>query len=306
MPDGTVVAAFGGHSEFDRLARPLLERCVFPPAGSDVTCGVSGGADSLALLTLAAAAGCVVHVVHVDHGLRSGSGNEAEIVANAAERFGASFRSTQAALDDGPDLEARARAARKELIGVDALTGHTADDQAETLLINLLRGAGAFGLAGMRAGGIHPILAIRRSETSGLCRDLGLVVVEDPTNDDPRFIRNRVRHEVLPLLDAVSGRDVIPLLNRTSAQLRELTDHVADVASDIDPTDTGVLAAAPRVLAVASLREWLRDEHGHPPSSAEMQRVMDVVLHHRVGCELSGQRRLRRTEGRLRIESSGP
>ena len=157
----------------------LLDRCTFPPSGSALTCGVSGGADSLALLALATEAGCRVTAVHVDHGLRPGSAAEADVVAEAAERFGARFDSVRLELVDGPNLEERARTARHRALGANAATGHTADDQAETVLANLLRGAGVDGLAGMRAGARHPILALRRSETVALCAQLGLVTVID-------------------------------------------------------------------------------------------------------------------------------
>src|SRR5688572_2097535 len=90
----------------------LLPRCRFPTAGTVVTCAVSGGADSLALLVLATAAGLDVTAVHVDHGLRPGSAGEADVVAAAAERFGAAFRAERVVVELGPNLEARARAAR--------------------------------------------------------------------------------------------------------------------------------------------------------------------------------------------------
>ena len=123
---------------------------------------MSGGADSLALLALASAAKCVVTAVHVDHGLRPGSHTEAAVVAAAAERFGAAFDARRAPVDPGPNLEARAREARYAVLPKDALTGHTADDQAETVLLNLLRGAGLDGLAGMTAAR-HPLLRVRRA-----------------------------------------------------------------------------------------------------------------------------------------------
>ena len=90
----------------------LLARCSFPPPGSAATCAVSGGADSLALLVLAVEGGCEVTAVHVDHGLRPGSGREADLVADVAERWGAAFRSVAVEVPAGPDLEARARRAR--------------------------------------------------------------------------------------------------------------------------------------------------------------------------------------------------
>ncbi len=208
-------------------------------------CGVSGGADSLALLVLAAASGCAVTAVHVDHGLRPGSAGEAEVVAQAARRFGAAFRSERVALDDGPNLEARARQARREALGPDAATGHTMDDQAETVLANLLRGSGVHGLAAMRAGPRHPLLDLRRAETVALCRHLGLTPVADPSNDDPRHLRNRIRHELLPLCSALSGRDVVPVLARQAGALAGDADLLDAVASLVDPEDVAALDAAP-------------------------------------------------------------
>src|SRR3954468_66893 len=188
-------------SIFGNSAGPLLGRCRLPAAGTAVTCAVSGGADSLALLVLACAAGLDVAAVHVDHGLRPGSADEAPVVASAAARFGARFRAERVDVGDGPNLEARARAARYAVLPPDVLTGHTADDQAETVLVNLLRGAGIDGLAGMRQDGRRPLLGLRRRETRALCEQLGLPPVEDPSNDDARFVRNRVRHELLPLMN---------------------------------------------------------------------------------------------------------
>ncbi|MGH9097257.1 MAG: ATP-binding protein, partial [Acidimicrobiales bacterium] len=95
-------------SPADPSGRSILDRCTFPPPGSALTCGVSGGADSLALLALATRAGCQVTAVHVDHGLRPVSVAEADVVARAADRFGAAFTSVRLGLVDGPNLEARA------------------------------------------------------------------------------------------------------------------------------------------------------------------------------------------------------
>ncbi|MEI7547405.1 MAG: tRNA lysidine(34) synthetase, partial [Actinomycetota bacterium] len=134
----------------------MLTRCTFPPAGETVTCAVSGGADSTALLALAVAAGLHVTAVHVDHGLRPGSAAEAEVVRATATRLGATFRAERVELVDGPNLEERAREARMAVLPADVLTGHTADDQAETVLVNLLRGAGTRGLSAMRPGPRRP------------------------------------------------------------------------------------------------------------------------------------------------------
>jgi tRNA(Ile)-lysidine synthase len=285
------------------LRRQLLARCHFPPAGTAVTCAVSGGADSLALLALAVEAGCAVTAVHVDHGLRIGSGAEAEVAAAAAARFGAAFSAVRVSVEPGPNLEARARAARYAALPAGALTGHTADDQAETVLLNLLRGAGLDGLTGF-APEARPIRHLRRSETVALCRALGLEPVVDPSNHDPSFRRNRIRHDVMPLLDEVAQRDVAPVLARQADLLRADRDLLEDLARSIDPTDARALAAAPLPLARRAVRRWLRaGAEQHPPDGAAVERVLAVARGEAVGCEVGGGRAVRRHQGRLSLLS---
>jgi tRNA(Ile)-lysidine synthase len=290
----------------------LLARCTFPPAGEEVACAVSGGADSLALLGLAVAAGCRAQALYVDHGLRPEAQQEARLVELAARRFGSSFARLDVSVPPGPDLEARARRARYEALPEGVLVGHTADDQAETVLLNLLRGAGTEGLSAMRAagGGLRavrrPILGLRRAETRLLVRSWGIEPVEDPSNADPRFRRNRVRNEVLPLLAEVAGRDPVPLICRAAQLLAEDAELLAAWASEIDPADVKALRSAPRPLAMRALRQWLRSASGpehHPPSRAELARVWAVVTGEVVACELAGGRRLSRHQGRLRLTS---
>ncbi|HZN13965.1 MAG TPA: tRNA lysidine(34) synthetase TilS [Acidimicrobiales bacterium] len=277
----------------------LLARCTFPEAGTDVTCAVSGGPDSLALLALATAADCRVTAIHVDHHLRPESGTEAALVAAAADRFGAAFDARSAPVAPGPNLEARARERRWSVLPKDALTGHTADDQAETVLLNLLRGAGLDGLGGMSAER-HPLLGLRRSETRALCDDLGLVPVIDPMNDDARFRRTRVRHELLPLLDAIAERDVALLIARQADRLRDDAGFLDELAAALDPTDARALAAAPPVLARRAVRRWLAGEH--PPDAATVDRVLAVAALEARACDVGGGRRVRRTQGRLVLE----
>jgi tRNA(Ile)-lysidine synthase len=292
-PDGEFVAS-------------LLVRCTFPAPGTDVVCAVSGGADSLALLVLARAADLTVTAVHVDHGLRPGSTTEADVVAAAARRFGARFRAERLTIEPGSDLENRARAARREVLGPNVMTGHTADDQAETVLINLVRGAGLAGVAAMEPGYGHPILALRRSETQQLCVELGLDPVDDPSNRDPRFVRNRIRHEVLPLLADVSGRDPVPLLVRSADHARRTAADIDDLAAGVDPTDCHRLLEVPVTVAHAALRRWLAGEDGHPPSTAELERVMAVVRNQAVACEITPGRRVSRSGQRLRVTPADP
>ncbi len=283
----------------------LLARCTFAPAGTAVVCGLSGGADSTALVALAIEAGCVVTAVHVDHGLRPGAHHDADIAARTAARLGAEFRVEHVDVSDGPNLEARARAARRGALGPGALTGHTADDQAETVLLALLRGSGATGLGAIEPGPQHPILGLRRSETEALCQLLDLDVAVDPTNTDPRFRRNRIRHDVIPLLDDIAERDVAVLLNRTAALLRDDDRLLDDLAASIDPTDVDALIHAPRPLAVRAVRRWLARD-GYPPDAAGVERVLAVAHGESTACELAGGLRIERRRNRLVLSLSGP
>jgi tRNA(Ile)-lysidine synthase len=284
------------------LVDDLLARCTVPPPGTGVSCAVSGGADSTALLALACAAGCRPTAIHVDHVLREGSAEEADIVADLAASLGAEFRSERVVVEPGPNLEARARAARYSVLPDDVLTGHTADDQAETILLNLMRGAALDGLAGMRPER-RPLLRLRRAETTALCAELGLVTVDDPSNRDRSFRRNRVRHELLPLLDDIAGRDVVAVLARQADLVREGADVVAASAASIDPTDARALAEAPPALARVAVRRWIAEatDLGHPVDSAAIARVLAVADMSAKAADLAEGWRVERTGGRLRL-----
>lgn len=280
----------------------LLARCTFPPAGAEVVAGVSGGPDSSALLGLAVAAGCRVTAVHVDHGLRAGGAAEAELVREHARRVGAGFRAVRVEVAPGGNVEARARAARRAALGPNAMTGHTADDQAETVLLRLLRGTGLEGLAAMRTGPTKPLLALRRVETRAWCAGAGIEVVEDPSNRDPAFRRNRVRSEVLPLLDDVADRDAGALLARAAGLLEEDARLLDELAGAVDPTVVASLRAAPAPLARRAVRRWLA-VGGYPPDLATVERVLAVVRGDALAAEVGAGRRVRRSKGRLLLES---
>lgn len=297
----------------------LLLRCTFPAPGSELHCGVSGGADSSALLVLASLAGCRVIAHHVDHGLRPGSDVESEIVAKTAQRFRARFVQHKVELVAGPNLEARARSARFSVLPHNVATGHTMDDRAETVLVNILRGAGLDGLGVLREGDTHPIVALRREETRWLCHQYGLELVHDPTNDELGPLRNRIRHELLPQLRALSGRDPVPILARLSEQagaditlLEQLSEAFVP-----DPSDLRSLRGAPAPLRSRAIRRWLREmgvtertggRRGepkmqyHPPSAAVIERVRSVVNNEATATQIGGGWRVRRRFGHLQLE----
>ena len=287
----------------DPVVAELLARCTFPPSGTAVTCAVSGGPDSSAMLALAVAAGLHVTVIHVDHGTRPDSADEAEVVRALATAWGAEFIARSCRVPPGGDFEARARAARHRLVGAGAMFGHTADDQAETVVLRLLRGTGPTGLAAMRPA-THPILGLRRCETEALCAYLRVEVVRDPSNTDVRFRRNRVRAQVMPLLDAVAERDVVPLLCRLAEQSAEVVDLIEVLAAELDPTSARVLSSAPPPVGAAAFRRWWSEvtAEAFPPDAAAIDRVMAVARGESSRCDVVRGWSVRRSAGRLHLE----
>lgn len=274
----------------------------------------SGGPDSLALLALARACDVDAVAVYVDHGLHPGTQHEREIVEGAADRLGASFRLERVLVGTGPNLEARAREARYAALeraraGYDAgavLVGHTRDDQAETMLLNLLRGSAAAGLAGMRTvrGNVRrPLLTLRRAQTREICARLGLVPADDPMNRDAAYRRVWLRREVVPVLERGARRDLVDVLARQADLLRDdddLLDTLArervDVSQDSLPVDEVVALPAP--LARRVLRQWLGSS---PPSAAHLDAVLATARGERRAAQLPGHLRVERSGGRLHV-----
>jgi tRNA(Ile)-lysidine synthase len=223
------------------VAVAIDRRRVLTP-GETVVVACSGGPDSTAMLDalarLAPPRGLRLHVAHVDHGLRQGSAAEAKTVATAAAERGLAFTALTVGLaTGGSSLQDRARNARHAALrdladstGASAIAiGHTADDQAETVLMRALAGATPRALAAMadRTGPLcRPLLGVWRIEVLAYCTALSLVTVEDPSNSDPRFLRSRVRHELIPALERVFPAAKRRLCAVADGQ-RRLLDHGA-------------------------------------------------------------------------------
>ncbi len=283
------------------------------PGSVVVAC--SGGADSLALLALACDHGFDVCAVYVDHGLRAGTGHDAETVKRAAARFGARSRVEHVDVPAGPNLESRARDARYDALervraelGAEAiLVAHTRDDQAETVLLQMLRGAAAAGLSGMaaRRGFVRrPLLDSRRRDTHELCARLGLTPMHDPMNDDLHHRRVWLRREVIPRLEGGTDRDLVEVLARQAELLRDDDELLDALASRHEPHDAVSLAALPRALARRVIRQWL----GAPaPPSVAVERVLAVARGDARAAELPGGDRIERVRGRLvRVDAAAP
>lgn len=290
-----------------RLAvRTVLAQRV--PAAGRVVVALSGGADSLALAAATAfearAAGIEVVSVTVDHGLQAGSADVAERAAAQAAALGIRSLIAPVAVtgDGGPEAAAREarygalRAASQAEDAAAVLLGHTLDDQAETVLLGLARGAGAGSLQGMSPARedddgtlwLRPLLTVRRETTRAFCAASGLTPWDDPHNDDPRYARVRARQRVLPVLEAELGPGIAEALTRTADQLREDTEAfeamVAETIEDIVAHAEGgiavsvaALAANPAALRHRIIRHVVASEFGQSLSRRQTLEVARLV-----------------------------
>ncbi|MBV9948042.1 MAG: tRNA lysidine(34) synthetase TilS [Myxococcales bacterium] len=231
------------------LARATLREEGLVPRGSVVLVAVSGGPDSMALLHVLArlraplAFGLFAH--GVDHGLRAEASSELDLAEGLARSLDVPFRRTRLAIGAGPNLLARARHDRWCALGAEAArvgasriaTGHHADDRAETMLIRLLRGARARGLGVLPARDeerIRPFLRARRADIEAHIARHRIPFALDPSNRNPRFLRTRVRHELLPMLERMSPKVVEHLC------------RIADEISAMPPARHGPPRPSPR------------------------------------------------------------
>jgi len=259
----------------------------------------SGGADSTALLVACARRwpGCVT-ALHVNHGLQAAASDfERQCEATCAS-LGVALhvRRVDARHRAGDSPEDAARVARYDAIhemaaaaGAKsvALAQH-ADDQVETLLLALSRGAGLAGIAGMRAAwardGVdytRPMLDVAAGDIRAWLRAQGIPWVEDPSNADERFTRNRIRARLLPALAEAfpSYRDTFARSGRHAAQAQSLLEEIAaeDLARAGTPPSIEALRAMSRPRRANALRWWLKSAHGQQPSAAQLDELLDQL-----------------------------
>jgi tRNA(Ile)-lysidine synthase len=254
------------------------------PHGGTLVAAVSGGADSLAMLFALAeertARGFDVRVAYLHHGMRDAADADAEALRGICDTLGAPLEIGYAdvpamAAERRVSLEVAGRVARYDFLyeaahGVGAsgiCTGHTLDDQAETVLLRVIAGTGLEGLGGIAPARLavpsesrspvwllRPLLGVSRAETVAFCAERGLSPVEDPYNEDRRYPRNRIRGELIPLLE----RDFNPLVRNALSRLAEfartenaLLEGLADDALPIETTASGALVARAPFLALS-------------------------------------------------------
>jgi tRNA(Ile)-lysidine synthase len=257
---------------------------------------LGGGADSAMLLhaTQEASHRNGVRAVFANHGLASSHLLE-RAARELVDRLDIDLTVVDAPIVDGPDLEARARHARYTAIEAAVaqdelvLTGHTADDQAETVLMRLMRGSGAGGLAGIparRGPWTRPFLTFSRRELRAEAERLGLPFTDDPGNEDDRFLRSRIRNHLLPLIEEAYAPGIATNLARTAAlvlrddeYLNSLTTPIAvTIVSGTIALPAPALVSAPLPLATRAVRSALRRcGDAYPGSMDDVEAALEVA-----------------------------
>jgi len=298
--------------------------------GLPVLVGVSGGLDSAVLLHAMVNAGLDQLVVcHLDHGLREDSESDAWFSAELAGKYGLPFEADRVdvkALADerGLSIEAAAREARYAFFAQIArvhwiprvVIAHHADDQVETLLLNLFRGSGRGGLGGMRAVSVRevhgarlelhrPLLAVWREEIAAYARAHRLQHREDESNEDRRFTRNRVRHDLLPAIENTFGREVKRTLWRTAQVLAEEESFLAANTPRVaaEPLSVAALKGLPVAVQRRVVFAWLKALGVGDVSFEDVEAVRSLAAKVKPAkVNLAGGRHARRTAGKLRVE----
>lgn len=286
----------------DRILASLRADCGVPD-GVRVGVGVSGGVDSVVLWAALRTLGVDVVALHVDHRLRDGSGEDRAWVEAQAAAWDVPCHVQRVTVAEG-NVQAEARRAR--FAALDSMaratecawlaTAHTATDQAETVLLALVRGAGLIGLGGMvprRLLGpglalVRPMLGVTRAEVETWARAAGLTWRDDPTNATDRYARNRLRHDVLLLLEAEGGPEVARRIARTASAARAARalgpaarlDALTRPDGRLDTASLGALNREARALVWAeALSRWAPGARRH----AALIDALDALLAAPVG-----------------------
>ncbi|MCA9521676.1 MAG: tRNA lysidine(34) synthetase TilS [Myxococcales bacterium] len=288
----------------DRVHDTLRDSCGVA-AGDPLVVGFSGGADSTALALLLSELGHPLRLVLVDHGNRP-LGGERRQIETLAGMLGCAFEIRSVVVAEEASWEAAARRSRYAALLEAAegdrpcavATGHTADDQAETVLLRILRGSGLRGLRAIHYrredAVVRPLLDVRRTDLRAYLDRRGVTWCDDPTNEEPRFLRNRLRREVMPALEGFSATAISQLahLAQAAADELELLERLLAPTLDVDPTAGIDLTTLPSPIGAALVRRLLER---HAPHSAVTRRQIEALV--RLCSSFDGERELHLPEG---------
>ena len=257
--------------------------------GDRVICAVSGGADSMALLwgmwLLKEKLGITLEAAHFNHNLRGAeSERDAQFVRDFCEFHDIPLHLGGGRVVSGPKgLEAAARDARYAFLrslGGTVATAHTADDNAETVLMHLLRGSGLRGLGGITPkaeGIIRPMLDVTRREVEAFLSENYIRHIEDSSNREDEFLRNRLRHRVMPLLRQENPSIAVGL-SAAAQRIRQDAALLDDLAAELDPADVDALREAPGPLRRRAIERLLRENGFREPSASHIAQAEAVVF----------------------------
>ena len=264
---------------------------------------VSGGIDSMVMLHVLDALGHPCTVLHVDHGLRGPQSEaDAEFVREQAARLGLPFHMRTVEVAErarSTDVSVQMAARTERYAALESMMGggpgpcalaHHADDAVETLFIHLLRGTGLRGWAAipLRTGRfVRPLLGVGRAAIQAYAERHGIAYREDPSNRDPHYLRNRIRHELLPLLEDLRP-GAARTLARSVADLRSLVALAGEVPHPGGPTAEASVVSwpmAPLLASAAPLAELTRLLVPYRPHPNVVTQVLDAVMQRRVGRE---------------------
>ncbi len=269
----------------------LAERAAVSFPGGPMAIALSGGADSAVVAWMAARAGLSFRAIHVNHGLDGSSRLEAAAAA-VATRIGCPLAVVQVILDR--DSEGEARRERYAALFSERredewlVTGHSADDQAETVMMNLMRASGADGLSGMATARwplARPLLQVWRSEIREIAALAGLPFVDDAANEDLRHLRNRMRSQLIPEIEGRYNPAFRQSLVQSAAVLagdRDLLDRMATLRVEAMPGAVRFVAAevatAEPALAARVIRRAVASARPpHPPSAMDVTHILGVA-----------------------------
>ncbi|HEU4895512.1 MAG TPA: tRNA lysidine(34) synthetase TilS [Acidimicrobiia bacterium] len=289
-----------------QLLESTSSRLDLPPG--PLAAALSGGADSAALAYLALRAGREVTAVHIDHGF-SDSGTMSSAAEAVAGALDISLRTIEVDVGRGPSPEDQAREARYEALhslDEQVLTGHTRDDNVETVLMNLIRGTGVRGLGGIppyRAPNVHrPMLEVTRDETREIAALAGLPFVDDPMKRDMALTRNRVRLVVLPRMREINPQ-VVDAVARLTGMARGETEFLDELAAPhvASVIPVSVLLTLPVPIAERVMHQAL-EAHGVGVTADRIERMWQVARGESDRQELAGGRHVTRDGALLAIE----